>query len=213
MRGRLVLLLSIVVLAGCSTSADRVRLKTVKSELSRDLSGRRVAVEVTDQRPDVPMDVVGHVKSVVGVTIAEVVTSDNVAKWFGKCVAAELRRMGANAEMIGPGGGSAQDIVHLDVKIAYAKFHVKYSAELEVNLTIRQGMAVPLSNRKFSGSASLGVEVSSDPETFQQLLHDAMLDLLNRMMPVIADTLSPSTNPTNPLITTSVPVLEELRVR
>jgi len=188
---RVVLLSSLVSLAGCAFGTRTATLTYPPDEESEGLVASAQAAEmevtrdksvyltVSDERSDRTR--IGNVRNAFGMDTADVVTKDDIARWVEGAIAMELRQAGYEVIQgdTNPGG---DDVIGLDAEVlkVYCDVYMTYDGEvsLMVNLKGDDGTEV---RKQIEGKGGVGLNWAATAESYAESIALALQDAISKI--------------------------------
>ena len=170
---------------GCAFGTRHVKLNPLKTSFVTDATGESAFVEVMDKRDPELKPVVGHVKNTYGMRTAQVVADKEVSVWIKDIIVEELKRSGAFVIADEAVLDNKATKITIDVLVFYAQAYMRYGGEVTVAVTLTKDNKKIVSEKTYTGKATLGMNWGASSESYQKVLELATEEMLKTLMPDI----------------------------
>jgi uncharacterized lipoprotein YajG len=174
---------------GCAFGTRHVNLNPMKTSFAFDSTGHSAFVEVIDKRDPELKPVVGHVKNTYGMKTAKVVADKEVSVWLRDIIVEELKRSGASVITDEAGLDNKATKITIDVLVFYAQAYMRYGGEVTVAVTLTKDNKKIVSEKTYTGKATLGMNWGASSQSYQKVLELAAEDMLKNLMPDIIEAI------------------------
>jgi len=170
---------------GCAFGTRHVKLNPLNTSFVTDATGESAFVEVMDKRNPELKPVVGHVKNGYGMKTAKVVADKEVSIWVRDIIVEELKRSGASVITDEAVLDNKATKITIDVLVFYAQAYMRYGGEVTVAVTLTKDNKKIVSEKTYTGKATLGMNWGASSESYQKVLELATEEMLKTLMPDI----------------------------
>ena len=170
---------------GCAFGTRHVKLNPLNTSFVTDATGESAFVEVMDKRDPELKPVVGHVKNTYGMRTAQVVADKEVSVWIKDIIVEELKRSGASVIADEAVLDNKATKITIDVLVFYAQAYMRYGGEVTVAVTLTKDNKKIVSEKTYTGKATLGMNWGASSESYQKVLELATEEMLKTLMPDI----------------------------